>query len=435
MLRIIVTVCLWLAFSTLWANPEIQHWQTENGMRVYFVPAPELPVLDIRVTFDAGSARDGDKPGLARLTNGLLKQGAAGMDADTIAAAFEDIGARYGSGALRDMAWLSLRTLTEKQEEALAIFSKVLGQPDFPDKAFARRIRQMLVSLDADDADPGTVASKAWYKALYGDHPYASPMKGTKASIKKMTRKDVESFYRKFYVAANGLIALTGNIDRKQAEAIAEKLSAVLKKGERAPELPPVKPLQEAREIRIPFPSEQAHILMGAPGIERGHPDYYALYLGNHVLGGGGFTSKLVKEVRVKRGYAYSVYSYFLLSRKPGPYMIGLQTRVNQADDAIRVVRETLKNYLENGPDETELNLSKKNITGGFPLRVASNADIVEYLAVIGFYDLPLDYLDTFNEKIEAVTRAQIIDAYRRHVAPEKMVTVIVGGPEKSTAK
>jgi len=426
---------LLLSFSTLCASPDIQHWKTKNGMRVYFVPAHELPMLDIRVTFDAGSARDGELPGVAHLTNGLLKQGAAGLDANAVATAFEKIGAQYGSGALRDMAWLSLRTLTDTQEAALEIFTKVLGQPDFPEKDFARRIKQVLVSLEADDADPGTIASKAWYKALYGDHPYATPMKGTKESVSKITREDIRQFYQQFYVAQNGLVALTGDINRKQAEAIAEKISAGLKKGKTAPALPPVKALERAEEIHIPFPSEQAHVMIGAPGIERGNPDYYALYLGNHVLGGGGFNSQLVKEVRIKRGYVYSIYSYFLLSRQPGPYMIGLQTRLSQADDAVKVTRDTVKKYMETGPGAEELNLSRKNITGGFPLRIASNSDIVEYLAVIGFYNLPLDYLDNFNDNINAVTAEQIKSAYQRHVHPEKMITVIVGGPEKTATK
>lgn len=425
-----------VSFSQLlWAGPEIQHWTTENGMRVYFVPAPELPILDIRVTFDAGAARDAAQPGIAKLTNGLLKQGAAGMSADTIATAFDNLGASFSSGALRDMAWFSLRTLTDKKDQALDIFTSVLTQPDFPEKAFTRNVNQTLVAIKAGEADPGTIAEIAWYKALYGDHPYASPELGTKESVQALTREDVRKFYQQYYTAANGLIAMTGDVDRKQAETIAEQIASGFKKGEAAVMLPPVKPLEKSAEIRIPFPSEQAHIMMGAPGIERGHPDYYPLYLGNHVLGGGGFNSRLVKEVRVKRGYAYSVYSYFMLSRQAGPYLIGMQTRVNQADDAVKVSREQLSAFLQAGPEDDELELSRKNITGGFPLRIASNSNIVEYLAVIGFYGLPLDYLDTFNSKIDAVKKADIIAAYKKNVTPDKMVTVIVGGPENTAQK
>ena len=419
--------------QTAHAGPAIQHWTTGNGMRVYFVPADELPMIDIRITFAAGSARDGKQPGIAALTSRMLTQGAGGLSADQIAQAFEDVGAHIGTGALRDMSWLSLRSLSDPDylEPALDAFTRVLWSPDFPQADFVRSQNQTLLGIKAAEASPGTIASKAFYKALYGDHAYGSPVEGTKASVEKLTTDDLKAFHRRFFVAHNGVIAITGDLTRAEAEKLAERLSAGLKKGEAAPPIPEVPELKEAREIRIPFPSRQAHVYMGHPGIERGNPDYYSLYLGNHILGGGGFTSRLVKEVRVKRGYAYSVYSYFLLMAAQGPYQIAMQTRGSQVDDAIKVSRETVENFIASGPSSEEITASKKNITGGFPLRIASNGDIVEYLAVIGFYKLPLDYLDTFTKHIEAVTAEQIADAFKRHVQPDKMVTVIVGGDKE----
>lgn len=414
------------------AGPEIQHWETKNGMRVYFVPAKELPMVDIRVTFAAGSARDQDNAGIASFTNAMMAQGSAGMDTDAIAQAFEDIGANFSRGAMRDMAWFSLRTLSQPEYivAALDTFAKVLWHPDFPNKDLERARKQVLLGLKAGEADPATIASKAWYKALYGDHPYASPVSGAQPTVEKFERQQLQDFYEKYYVAHNGLIAMTGDIDRARAEKVAEVLSAGLKSGEPAPALPKVKPLEEGQEIKIPFPSKQAHVMIGQPGIERGNPDYYALYLGNHVLGGGGFTSRLVKEVRVKRGYAYSVYSYFMLMQEPGPLLIGLQTRGSQAEDAVKVSRETLESFMKTGPDDGEITASKRNITGGFPIRIASNRDIVEYLGLIGFYNLPLDYLDTFTGNIDEVEKQQIIDAYAKHVHPDKMITVTVGGED-----
>ncbi len=411
-------------------GPVIQHWKTRNGMRVYFVPAPELPMLDLRVTFSAGSARDGDAPGLARLTNAMLPQGADGMDADAIARAFEDVGAQFGNGSLRDMGWLSLRSLSDPRylEPALKTFSSILWHPDFPKGDFERLIKQTLISLDAQKARPGAIAEKAFFKALYGDHPYATPPIGNEASVRKLTLAQLRRFYAKYYVAANGLIAMTGDIDRQTAERLAERLSSGLKRGERPAPIPPVKPLEKGKRINIPFPSTQAHILSGTIGIERGHPDYYALYLANHPLGGNGLSSRLSKEIREKRGYVYSIYSYFSPMAAAGPYIVGLQTRGSQAEEALRLTLDEIRKYRESGPTDEELTASKRNITGSFPLRIASNADIVQYLAVIGFYGLPLDYLDTFNGHIEAVDKATLLDAYRRHVDPDKFVTVIVGG-------
>ncbi len=431
--RLILAGLLLMLAAVAQAGPRVQHWQTGNGMAVYFVHAPELPMLDLRVTFDAGSARDGDLPGLARLTNGALQQGAGGLSADEIAERFARVGAQFDNGSLRDMAWLSLRTLTDPEyiRPALDTFATVLWHPDFKPRDMARLQRQALVSLADDAAQPSVIAGNAFFRALYGDHPYGHPMKGTPESVKRIGPQQMRDFYRRYYVAANGLIALVGDIDRATAEKLAETLSQGLPRGAHAPPLPPVPPLEQARTVRIPFPSRQAHVLIGQPGVARGDPDYYALYLGNHVLGGGGFTSRLVKEVRVKRGYAYSVYSYFLPMRAPGPFQIGLQTRGDQAEDAVRVARQTLERYLREGPSAEELKAAKQNITGSFPLRIASNASIAEYLGVIGFYGLPLDYLDTFTGHIEAQTRDDVLAALRRHLHPERMVTVIVGGESR----
>ncbi|RUM92720.1 MAG: insulinase family protein [Thiothrix sp.] len=429
-IRYLLGFVLLFSLASAQAGPEIQYWVTSNGMKVYYVPAPEIPMIDVRVTFSAGSARDGGAPGLATLTSDMLSQGADGMTADQISEAFEAVGAQFGSGALRDMAWLSLTSLSDPEyiQPALAAFASVLWQPDFPEGDFQRTRKRQLVTLDAEEADPGSIAEKAFFKALYGEHPYAQPTNGTLESVNNIQTKQVRAFYKNYYVAKNGLIAMTGDLDRKTAEKLAETLSSGLAEGEAGNALPKVEPLTESKEIKIPFPSKQAHVLIGQPGIERGNPDYYALYLGNHVLGGGGFTSRFVKEVRVKRGYVYSIYSYFMLMAGEGPFQVGLQTRGTQVDDALKVTRDTLNKFMASGVNDKEINASKQNITGGFPLRIASNSDIVEYLGVIGFYGLPLDYLDTFTKNIEAVGKKEIVDAFKRRIYTDKMITVVVGG-------
>ncbi len=422
----------WMISSTAIAAPEIQHWQTKNGMDVYFVPAAELPMIDIRLTFAGGSAYDGDTPGLAKLTNAMMSQGADGMSADDISRSFEDVGAQFGQGSLRDMAFMSLRSLSAKEylDPALDTFTKVLWKPDFPETDFKRLKKQTLIGLKAQLARPGSIATKAFYKAMYGDHPYAQPSSGTEESVTALSIPQLKKFYQKTFVAANGLIAMTGDIDKAKAKSLAERISSGLKKGEAAPKIPAVKRLEKSQRIVIPFPSKQAHVFIGSPGIERGHPDYFALYLANHPLGGAGLSSRLSKEVRDARGFVYSIYSYFSPMASAGPYIIGLQTRGSQVEEAVKVSIEEINKYLKSGPTNKELNESKKNITGGFPLRIASNSDIVQYLAVIGFYDMPLDYLDTFTSKIEAIDKPTLLDAYKRHVKPENFITVIVGGEQ-----
>jgi zinc protease len=193
-----------------------------------------------------------------------------------------------------------------------------------------------------------------------------------------------------------------------------------------------VAPLMKAVVERISFPSTQSHLYLGQPGMQRGDADYFPLYVGNHILGGSGLVSQLSEEVREKRGLSYSVYSYFLPMRQPGIFQLALQTKNEQAGEALAVLRATLQRFVDEGPSEEELKAAKQNITGGFPLRISSNKKIIEYLAVIGFYDLPLDYLDRFNERVAAVTRAQIREAFKRRVDPARLVTVQVGRIDKS---
>jgi zinc protease len=415
------------------AGPKIENWTTTNGLRVYYVHAPELPMLDMRLAFDAGSARDGAKPGLAMLTNSMLDKGAAGLSEDQLAEQFESIGAGFGSGTSMDMASVSLRTLTleKEQKAALDTWLKVLSKPDFPQKDFERVQKLTLVGLQAEKQDPASLGSKAFYKALYGDHPYGQSENGTEESIPALKIDDLKAFYQQYYVAKNGLLAIVGAVDRKQAEALAEQVAAVLPTGEAAAPIPEVKPLTEAKTVKIPYPSAQSHILLGQIGDKRGDADYFTLYMGNQVLGGSGFTSRLMKEVRDARGLSYSVDSYFAPFAQLGVFEVSLQTKKAQTEDALKVVREVLAKFQKAGPTSEELEAAKKDITGGFPLRTANNSQIVEYVGIIGFYKLPLDYLDTFTGKINALSREQIADAFTRRVQPDKMVTVIVGGDEK----
>lgn len=411
------------------AGPEIQAWTTENGARVLFVEAPDLPMVDMRVVFDAGSARDGGTPGLASMTNHLLTESAGEWNTDQIAERTEAVGAELGSGAGRDRAWVSLRTLTEPRayETSVETMIVLLNSPRFEPKELERRRKLMLTAVRRGEQKPGTVASKAFYKALFGEHPYATPQAGTLESLPAITREQVVDFYRQHYVARNAVVAIVGALDRQGAEQLAKRLVGSLPEGRKPPDLPEVKTLKQEKVISRSFPSSQSHILMGQPGMHRGDPDYFVLYLGNHILGGSGLVSLLSEQVREQRGLSYSVYSYFSPMRRDGPFIAGAQTQNAKAGEAREVMRATLRRFIDEGPTEEELTAAKKNVTGGFPLRTASNAKIVEYLAVIGFYGLPLDYLDTFTDRIEAVTAKQIQDAFRRRVHPERFVTVVVG--------
>ena len=419
--------CLFIS-QAAYAGLKIQQWQTSRGAEVYFVENHDLPIIDISTNFYAGSARDdGAKPGVAGITRHLMTLGAAGLSDEKISKQFADVGAQMGGGVDDDKASFKLRTLSSGRErdKALDLYIKILQKPDFPEDVLAREKARVIAGLKEAATQPETIADKAYTKALFGIHPYG--FDAEPENIQKIDRYDVQKFYQTYYGAQGAVIALMGDMSREQAAQIAEKIALDLPKVDKPAALPAVAYPMVASEQRIAHPATQAHILIGYPGMKRGDPDFFPLYVGNYVLGGGGFVSRLTEEVREKRGLVYSVYSYFMPMAELGQFQIGLQTKKDQADAALAVVRETLDKFMKNGVTEADLKAAKQNLIGGFPMRIDSNGKILDYLALIGFYKLPLDYLDTFNDNVSKVTSAQIKEAFNRRIQTDKMVTVIVG--------
>ncbi len=428
LIRGFVLVCL-LVSAQAQAGLKIQQWQTSNGSSVYFVENHDLPIIDISTAFYAGSARDdAAKPGVAAITRHLMTLGAAGLSEEKISQQMADIGAQLGGGIDDDKSSLSLRTLSSalERDKALVLYMKILQKPDFPEDVLAREKSRVIAGLKEAATQPETIADKAYSKALFGSHPYG--FNTEPAQVEKVDRYDVEKFYRLHYGAKGAVIALIGDMSRAQAEQIANQISVDLPKADKPAPLPAVAYPVAPSEQRIAHPATQAHILLGYPGMKRGDADYYSLYVGNYILGGGGFVSRLTEEVREKRGLVYSVYSYFMPMAELGQFQIGLQTKRDQADAALGLVRETLDKFIKDGVTEAELKAAKQNIVGGFPMRIDSNGKILDYLSLIGFYHLPLTYLDDFNQNISKVTTAQIKDAFSRRINPNNMVTVVVGG-------
>ena len=416
--------------TTAQAGVKIQQWKTAQGAQVLFVENHDLPILDISTGFHAGSARDADnKTGVAGLTRYLMTLGAGGLSDEQIAKKMADIGATLGGSVNADQASFTLRTLSSQRERGLAldIYRKILQQPDFPAAVLSREKARVIAGIQESMTQPESISNKAFYAGLYGNHPYGKDEDGDLESVKSIQANDLKQFYQQYYGAKSAVIAMIGDISRNEAEQIADSLAAGLPQAEAPAALPKVSYPTAAIEKRIPHPATQAHILLGYPGIKRGDEDYFPLYVGNYILGGGGFVSRLTEEVREKRGLVYSVYSYFMPLAELGPFQVGLQTKKEQANEALSLVRATLQEFIDKGPNEAELKAAKQNITGGFPLRLDSNSKILEYLALIGFYQLPLSYLDDFNQRVNQVTTAQIKQAFQRRIQPANMVTVVVG--------
>jgi zinc protease len=420
-----VAFALFFAHSAL-AGVKIEHWVSPSGARVYFVESRVLPMLDIQVDFAAGSMFDPQgKSGLAALTRATLDNGAGKLDETAIAEQLADIGANLGGGADTDRASVALRTLSakDKREPALAILKAVLHQPLFDAAIFEREKARTIAGLKEAMTRPDSIAGKAFWAAMYPNHPYGR--QATPESVAALNRDDLAAFHARYYVAANASITLVGDLSRGEAEKIAEAIAADLPKGVAAT-LPAAPELAAGNTIALAHPASQAHVYIGLPAIERGNPDFFPLLVGNYTLGGGGFVSRLMKEVRDQRGYAYSVYSYFAPMRHTGPFQIGLQTKRSQAKDAVKVAREVLDGFLRDGPSEDELAAAKANLTGSFPLRLDSNKKILDNVANIAFYGLPLDYLDHYQAKVQAVSAEQIKAAFARRVVPNNLVTVTV---------
>ena len=423
----LLTLILLLGFNQLvFAAIPIEQWTTRQGSRVQFVASRTLPMLDVQIDFAAGSLYDPPgKAGLAALTHALLDLGAGKRDESAIAEQLADVGAQLSGQADTDRASLSLRSLSaiDKRGPALSILRDILNAPHFAPPVLAREKARTIAQIKEAQTRPDEIASKAFWAALYPKHPYGR--EATPTSVGHLKRTDIQAFHSRYYVASNASITLVGDLSRREAEEIAEMLSTALPQGKPAT-LPPAPQVPAGREIRIEHPATQAHVLIGMQAIDRGHPNFFPLLVANYSLGGGGFVSRLMKEIRDQRGYAYSVYSYFMPLRQPGPFLINLQTKRSQADEAAALARKIFEDFVAQGPSDEEIAAAKANLSGSFPLRLDSNKKMLDNVALLGFYRLPADYLDRYRENINAVTPEAIRTALQRQLRPENLITVKV---------
>jgi len=404
-----LAVLLGLVSTGAWAGPQIQTWETGNGARVYFVEAHQIPMVQLSVGFDAAGSRDpADRHGLASLVNTLMDDGAGDMGEEAIADELAAVGADYSSQSARDMSVFELRVLSDSAylDPAVSIVSKILAEPRFPAAALERERQRTLV---------------------FAGHPYGHMPEGDADSVKAITREDLVAFHKRHYTAANAVTVVVGDLSRERAAELAELLVAGLPEGGKPPPLPEVDTPGPGTQFAEGFPSQQSHLLLGQPGVTRGDADYFPLYVGNHILGGSGLISRLSVEIREDRGLSYSVYSYFVPMQRRGPYILGLQTKNDQAEGARSIALDAVRKFIAEGPTGEELQAAKNNITGGFPLRIDSNQQIADQVLNIAFYDLPLDYLDTYPERVSAVSLQGIRDAFQRRIDPEHWLQVKVG--------
>lgn len=418
----------------------IQHWVQPSGVAVYLVESPVVPMLDVRVDFDAGARRDpAPQAGLATVTNGMMSKGvrATGhepaLDENALGEAWADLGAVFGGNAGSDRMSFALRSLTypELLARAVALAARQLATPSFPVNVWERERERLSAAIREANTRPGTVAARAFAQAVFGAHPYGYEM--TEATLARITVADMQALHARLLQPCRAKVSIVGAVTRAQADALVQQLFAPLVAAapagncEALPPVDEVKPLAAAAERNIPFDSAQAHVLIGQPGFKSEDPDFFPLTVGNYILGGGGFVSRLMTEVREKRGLTYGIYSGFSAMQARGPFMINLQTRAELSEGALTLVQDILRDYLANGPTQKELDDAKRELAGSFPLSTASNADIVGQLGAMGFYDLPLTYLEDFMAQIQALSAEQVKTAMAKHLSPEAMLIVSAG--------
>jgi zinc protease len=426
---------LWVLMTLALAAPaeagvKIDQWTAQTGARVSFVESHALPIVDIAVEFAAGSAYDSrEQAGLARLTLAMLKAGSSRHSETEASRRIADAGAQLRENFDLDRAGFALRSLSSEAERKAATqtVADMLQTPRFPAEAFEREKASAIANAREAETLPGEVAERRLYALMYPAHPYGiSETPGTLASIR---REDLERHYRAHYGSARAVVTIVGDLDRDAARALAEELTSRLSKGDGSA-LQPVAAPAAGATLRVAHPSTQSHVLLGVAALTRADPDYFPLFVGNYSLGGGGFTSRLLKEVREKRGYAYSAYSHFLPYEREGPFIVGLETRRDQAREALALARSVVGEFVKHGPTEAELNAAKKSLVGGFPLRIDTNRKILDQVAVIGFYRLPQAWLDEFPARVQGVTLAQVRSAFARRIDPSKLSIVVVGAPD-----
>lgn len=438
-------VCASVVFyaAPAWALLPIQHWTEPSGAKVWLVESPVIPMVDVQIDFDAGSRRDpAEKSGLASAVALMAAKGVKGgkegpggeaaLDENALGEAWADLGAGFEAGADNDALRYSLRSLTDAPllDRAARLAARQLAEPSWPADIWARDRARWSASLREAATRPANVAAEAFATAVYGSHPYG--LRTTPDTLARISVQDLQAFHAQTVAACRARVSIVGAVSRSQAQELVTKLLARLPAtgAECAPlpAVPEVEPLKAAAEQAIPFASAQAHVLIGQPGFPRRDPDFLALLVGNHILGGGGFVSRLTEEVREKRGLSYSVYSYFAGGLHAGAFTIGLQTRPDQAAQAVKVARDVVQRFVAEGPTEAELRAAKDNLIGGFALRIDSNKKLLGNVANIAWNGLPLDYLDHWTQKVEALTVADVRTAMAKKLQPERMVTVVVGG-------
>ncbi|HVO27269.1 MAG TPA: pitrilysin family protein [Candidatus Margulisiibacteriota bacterium] len=402
-------------------------------MRLIVSEQHALPMVVVQVLVDAGARRDpAGKEGVASLTADLLTEGTRSRTASQIKEAVDFIGAGFDTSADTDFAMMSLTVLRNDLETGLGLLTDVLLHPTFPEAEVVRRREAALATIKANEDNPGSVAQRAFVEAVFRGEPYGHVAIGTAVSVQRLTRADVEAFYKQHYRPDGTIIVVAGDVTAADIEQRLQRALAEWQTRQAEPfQYPPVK-AAHPETVSIDKPITQANVLLGHRGVARDNPDYYALTVMNFILGGGGFTSRLLDNIRTKAGLAYSVASYFVAGKSPGSFQVSLQTKNESATDAIARSCAELERIRNEPVSDEELADAKLYLTGSFPLKLDSTAKIASFLAQVEFFNLGADYADTYVQRINAVTKEDVLRVARQYLHPDELELVVVANLDQA---
>lgn len=405
----------------------------QNGLILLTSEQRALPMVTLHFLIRAGARYDPEeKEGLANLTSRLLTYGTRNRTALQISEALDFIGASLSAGCDQEVATVSLTLLKKDLDAGLSLLAEILTASVFSPEEIERQKQSVIASIKARGENPGTIAQIKFSEALFPKSPYGRQVEGTEDSIKRVDRDGLLEFYQRSYRPDRAILVVVGDISHQE---ISQKLAQAFqpwRKGPVVQESPPVASPGPANFIPVNKNITQANIAMGHEGVPRGHPDYYAIQVMNYILGGGGFSSRLIDSVRNERGLAYSVYSYFGGDKYVGSFQVTMQTKNETAQEAIRIAKEEIQRIRKQGVTEEELQAAKDYLIGSFPLRLDTNRRIAGFLAQVEFFELGLDYPDRYPELIRRVSRDNILEAARRYLQPDKLIVVVVANQEKA---
>lgn len=430
MKRLFAALCLTFLALPVWAEVDIDEITSPEGITAWLVEEHEIPFTALELRFRGGTSLDPeDKRGAVYLMTGLLEEGAGDLDARGYARALEEVAASVGYDANSDYVSISARFLTENRDEAVALLRQAIHDPRFDPKAIERVRAQVLSSVASDLKSPNAIASNAFSHMAFDGHPYGSDGKGTAESVGALIRDDLLAAHEAVFARDRLYVGAVGDIDAEELGKLVDDLLADLPETG-APMPPKAKVNIDGGTTVIDFDTPQSVAVFGQQGIDRDDPDFFAAYILNQILGGGSFESRLMQEVREKRGLTYGVYTYLAPRDLAALYMGGVASANDRMAETVGVIRAEWADMTENGVTQEELDKAKTYLTGAYPLRFDGNARIADIMVGMQMEGLPIDYIATRNDMVNAVTLDEVNRVARELLRPKQLHFVVVGRPD-----